>query len=317
MTQTEGSQKIIEELEKENLFAVPLDSERHWYRYHHLFAELLHYKLEETLSKRAELEREGLPCLEELHLRAADWLEKNQLFSEAIHHFIAAKKYDQAAALIESQTYPMIWTKGQAYTVGEWLTGLPEDLFRSRPRLNIAKAWTLILQNQFDAALAQLETPWQVVQERQDAEADSVLGEIALVRGTLAELRTRDVEGMHTQGLLAWEKLPREDSMLRGLAAWLLGASDLFRGDIQPAEYYLSQAIQLCQAAGNTFITSVATLDLSNVRVEQGKVSPGLPSPHPNPARNVFWTPAFASKSWVSILRYQPDFIGLERIGRG
>src|SRR5687768_5887334 len=59
--------------------------------------------------------------------------------------------------------------------------------------------------------------------------------------------------------------------MLRGLAAWLLGASDLFRGDIRPAEYYLSQAIQLCQAAGNTFITSVATLDLSHVHAEQGK----------------------------------------------
>jgi LuxR family maltose regulon positive regulatory protein len=266
-----GSQKILEELEKSNLFLVPLDSERHWYRYHHLFAELLLYKLEDALSKPSDAERKDLLSLEELHLRSADWLEKNQLFREAIHHDIAANQYIQAAVLIESQTYPMIWTKGQAYTVQEWLAGLPEDLFESRPRLNIAKAWTLILQNQFTAALEQLETPSQVVQKQQDAEADNILGEIALVRGALAELRTRDVEVMHTQGLLAWEKLPREDAMLRGVAAWLLGASDLFRGEIQPAEYYLSQAIQLCQAAGNTFIASVATLDLSHVRIEQGK----------------------------------------------
>jgi LuxR family maltose regulon positive regulatory protein len=265
------SQKFLGELEKANLFMVPLDSERHWYRYHHLFADLLLYKLEDALSKRSEAERPNLPDLEELHLRAAGWLEKNQLFSEAIHHFIAARKYDQAAVLIESQTYPMIFTKGQAYTVWEWLIGLPEELFRSRPRLFIAKALTLILQDQFAASLEQLEMAQQAVQERQDREADSVLGETAVLRGALAELRTRDVEVMHSQGLLAWEKLPQENSMLRGLAAWLLGASDLFRGDMRSAEYFLLQAIRLCQAAGNTFITSVATLDLSNVRVEQGK----------------------------------------------
>jgi LuxR family maltose regulon positive regulatory protein len=271
VTQTKGCQKILEELEKENLFVVPLDSERHWYRYHHLFADLLLYKLEETLSKRSESEREALSCLEELHSRAAGWLEKNQLLGEAIHHYLAAKKYDQAAVLIEAQTHLMILTTGQTYNLREWLAELPADLFQTRPRLLIAKAWTLILQDQFAEALDQLEISRKVFQERQDAEADSVLGEIALLRGALAELRTRDVEEMHTQGFLAWQKLPKENSMLRGLAAWLLGASDLFRGDIRPAEYYLSRAIQLCQAAGNTFITSVATLDLSHVRVEQGK----------------------------------------------
>ena len=106
-----GSQKLLEELEKENLFLVPLDNERRWYRYHHLFAELLRFKLEETLSKGSEAEREGLPSLEELHLRAADWFEKNKLFGEAVQHFIAAKKYDQAATLIEAQAHPMFFSQ--------------------------------------------------------------------------------------------------------------------------------------------------------------------------------------------------------------
>ena len=271
VTQSEGSQKLLEELEKENLFTVPLDSERHWYRYHHLFAELLFYKLEETLSKRSELESEAWPCLEELHLRAAGWLEKNQLFGEAVHHFLAAKRYDQAAALIEVQQKPMLLKTGQIYTLREWFAELPADLFSSRPRLNLARAWISIVQDQFDAALEQLETARQVVQERGDAEAGSVLGEIALVQGVLAELRTRDVEAMRTHGLLAWEKLPREDSMMRGLAAWLLGASYYFDGDTRQAEYYLLQAIQLCQEAGNVFFTSVAIHELSNVRMEQGR----------------------------------------------
>jgi LuxR family maltose regulon positive regulatory protein len=266
-----GSQKILEELEKANLFVVPIDGERRWYRYHHLFAELLLYKLEDALSNRSEAGRQDLPCLEELNLRAADWLEKNQLFSEAIHHFIAAKKFDQAAVLIEAQTHPMILTTGQTYTLREWLAELPADLFHSRPRLLIAKAWTLILQDQFAAALDQLEISQKVLQERQDPEADSVLGEIALLRGALAELRTRDVEEMRTQGLVAWDKLPQEDSMLRGLAAWLLGASFFFGGDTDHAEYYLSRAIQLCREAGNIFITSVAIQELSNVHMEKGK----------------------------------------------
>ncbi len=265
------SQKILEELETANLFVVPLDGERQWFRYHQLFKELLLYKLEDALSKRSEAGRQGCLGLEDLHLRAAYWLGKNQLYGEAVHHFIGAKKYVQAAALIESQMYPMILTKGQAYTLKEWLTGLPDDLFGTKPRLYIAKAWTLILEDRFAAALEQLDMSMQVVQERQYAEAKSVLGEIAVLKGAMAELRTRDVELMHAKGLLAWAKLPREDSMLRGLAAWLLGASDLFRGDIRSAEYYLSQAIKLCQATGNTLIASVATLDLSNVRVEQGK----------------------------------------------
>jgi len=296
ITQTEGSQNILQELEKENLFLVPLDSERHWYRYHHLFAELLRYKLDESHSQRPEHGREGLPCLEELHLRAADWLEKNQLFGEAVHHFIAAKKYDSAAALIDAQARPMIFTTGQIYTLRGWLAELPEDLFRSRPRLRNAKAWTLILEDQFIDALEQLEMSRQVVQERQGVESNSVLGEIALIQGALAELRTRDVETMRTKGLLAWEKLPREDSMLRGLAAWLLGASYFFDGDTRRAEDYLSQAIELCQEAGNIFITSVAIQELSLVRIEQGryrdayhlllqtlhKMSSGGRHPHPS-----------------------------------
>ncbi len=269
VTETRGSQKILDTLETENLFLVPLDSERRWYRYHHLFAELLRFKLEETHSKGTE--REGIPGVKDLHLRAANWFEKNELIGEAVHHFIAARKYDQAAACIEAQAHPMFFSTGQTYTLQEWLAELPIDLFRSRLRLNIAKAWALISQNQFAAALAQLETTWQVVQERQNVEALSLIGEIALIRGVLAELSSRDVLVMREQALLAWEKLPEDNAMLRGLAAWLLGASYEWDGDTQNAEKYFLQAIPLCREAGNIYITLVSIVDLSNVFREQGR----------------------------------------------
>ncbi len=268
---TEGSQEIIRVLERENLFLIPLDSERRWYRYHHLFSELLRFHLEGALSHGTVLDGEALPGMQALHLRAAGWLEKEQLFVEAVRHWIAARQFDRAAALIEAQTYPMLLTNGQVYTLGEWLSALPEDLFHSRPRLSIARAWTLILQSQFAAASEQLERSQQAAVGQEGAEAQGVLGEIALLRGAMAELSTRDFQTMRTQGQIAWEKLPQDDAMLRGLAAWLIGASYLFDGDVQPAEGFLSQAIRLCQAAGNTFFTAVAVLDMSNVRIEQGR----------------------------------------------
>ncbi len=271
ITEAEGSQNILEELEKENLFLVPLDSERQWYRYHHLFAELLRFKLEDTLSTGSEFEREGLPGLEELHLRTANWLEKNKLFGEAVQHFIAAKKYDQAAALIEAQALPLVFNTGQSYTLLEWLAKIPADLFRLRPRLNIVKAWSMISQNQFAAVLEQLQTTWLVVKDRQDAEASSLIGEIALIRGVLAELSRRDVTVMREQALLAWEKLPQNDLMLRCLAAWLLGASYYWDGDTSNAEKYFLQAIPLCREAGNNYFTLVTIADFSTVLCEQGR----------------------------------------------
>ena len=179
----------------------------------------------------SDSERVGLPCLEELHLRAAIWLEKNKLYGEAIQHFIAAKKYDQAAALIEAQAIPMVFITGQSYTLQEWLAKLPADLFQSRPHLNIVNAWSLIMQNRFAAASEQLQKTWLVVKDREDEETASLIGEIALIRGVLAELSNRDVTVMREQALLAWEKLPQNDLMLRCLAGWLLGASYYWDGD--------------------------------------------------------------------------------------
>ncbi|HLO29607.1 MAG TPA: hypothetical protein VK249_10760, partial [Anaerolineales bacterium] len=192
-------------------------------------------------------------------------------FGEAIQHFIAAKKYDQAAALIEAQTHPILFTTGQVYTLLEWLAELPADLFQSRPRLNIAKAWTLISPNQFDAALEHLETTRQMIRGTQDAETSDLIGEIALMRGVLAEMSSRDVAAMREQALLAWDKLPENDLMLRCLAAWLLGLSYRYDGDTSNAEIYLLRAISLGREAGNIYFTLVSIVDLSAVLAEQGR----------------------------------------------
>ena len=272
VAEIENSQEILLALEKENLFLVPLDGERRWYRYHYLFADLLRFKLEEALSKGNEAESLGISSPEDLHLRAANWFETNQVIGEAVRHYTAARKFDQAAVLIEAQAYPMLFSSGQTYTLLEWFAELPADLFRSRLRLNIIKAWALISQSQFSAALMQIETTWQLLQKRQDLDASEFAGEIALIRGVLAELSSRDVQEMRKQGLLAWEKLPPDNAMLRGLAAWLLGASYYWDGDTHHAEQYFLQAVHLNRVAENTYFTLLSIVDLSNVLREQGRV---------------------------------------------
>ncbi|RPI26011.1 MAG: hypothetical protein EHM70_19485, partial [Chloroflexota bacterium] len=89
VTQGQGSQAMLETLEKENLFLIPLDHERRWYRYHHLFGELLRYKLEEMMARSSELDKQDQPTLEDLHLHAAQWFEDQNLPDEAIRHALA------------------------------------------------------------------------------------------------------------------------------------------------------------------------------------------------------------------------------------
>jgi LuxR family maltose regulon positive regulatory protein len=271
VTEAEGSQAVLEELEKENLFLVPLDNERQWYRYHHLFAELLRFSLESAYSEGTGLERKGFPGVERLHRRAAEWFERHGLFEEAVRHFLAARQYDRAAVLITSQAHLMIFNTGQTYTLAEWLSALPQDLFRSEPRLKLLKAWALASQNQFAAAAEQAETCWKAVHERTGEEISGLIGEISLIQGVLAELGSRDVIVMREKALLAWEKLPESDAMLRCLAAWLLAESYYWDGDARKAEEYFVRAIPLCRAAGNIYFSLVSSADLSAALWEQGR----------------------------------------------
>jgi len=265
------SQAILEALERENLFIVPLDHERRWYRYHHLFGELLRYQLGEGQNACEEYQGQKLPSPEILHQRAAAWFEEQNLAGEAIQHALAAKNFDHATALIEKYAQTMLFVSGETYTLSRWLAALPPEIIQTKPKLNILKAWAFITQSQFEAAFDSVNTAYQAVQGQECQDALSLLGEIALIRGVLAELGGRDVGVMRAQALLAWQNLPAHEAMLRGLAAWLLGASHFWEGDDHKAEEYLLQAIRLCRAAGNIYFTLVSIVDLGNVLREQGR----------------------------------------------
>src|SRR5512134_2641208 len=130
-----GSRARLDQLQRGNLFLIPLDDQRHWYRYHHLFADVLHMHL------KAE-QPDQVPIL---HRRASEWYQHNGLPADAIHHALAGKDFEQAADLIERAVPEMQRSRQEAILLG-WLKALPDDMFRNRPVLNVQYAG-MLLQN--------------------------------------------------------------------------------------------------------------------------------------------------------------------------
>ena len=130
LTGRSDSAQRLQAIETANLFLIPLDAERHWFRYHHLFAEFL----------QSHLQRRGAAEVAALHARAADWLSANGLTSEAVAHALAAGDADRAAALVEDCAMPLIMAS-HLTTVRAWLSRLPPALIARRPRLQLAQVW--------------------------------------------------------------------------------------------------------------------------------------------------------------------------------
>ena len=125
-----GGQEILESLDHANLFITPLDDEGKWYRYHHLFAEVLQARLRQNHPE--------LPV--ELHKRASEWYEGHELIAEAVQHAFAAGELDRASRLIGQQRWALLG-RGEANTLHRWLDELPVELLREHPGLSLAYAW--------------------------------------------------------------------------------------------------------------------------------------------------------------------------------
>ena len=146
MLQTSGSASVLDRIERENLFVVPLDLSRHWYRYHQLFAELL----------RAELQHSEPDVVADLHRRAAAWFQTQGLVDEAVRHLIAAGEIARSADLIAAD-WVNEFNSGGLSTISGWLDLLPEESVRQDPRLSAARAWIALTCQPFDDAAEWIE----------------------------------------------------------------------------------------------------------------------------------------------------------------
>jgi LuxR family maltose regulon positive regulatory protein len=164
VTEQEGSQAMLEALERANLFVVALDDERRWYRYHHLFADVL----------RSLLQQKESTLLPILHQRASIWYEQHELPAEAVQHALAAPDVELAARLIEPIALHIAY-QGQISTVLGWLNALPEALVRTRPFLRIYHASLLLFTNQLEESEARLQEVEEGIQTGLSASQVQVL----------------------------------------------------------------------------------------------------------------------------------------------
>jgi len=229
-----GSQQVLEALEAANLFLVPLDEQRRWYRYHHLFGDIL----------RQRLAREMGDLVPELHRRASAWYEREGLIAEAIGHALTCGDFERAAHLIQEAGWA-IFTRGEMTTILGWIALLPHHIVRANPRLSILHAWAMAKSGDLDGA------------ERSLREFGDSFGEVTAVRAYVAGVRG-DLPQAVKLSQRALALLPAEDLVVRAIVAQNLGVAYYWSGDPAAAIQALTEAVALSRAAGQSSQTLTA-----------------------------------------------------------
>ncbi len=250
VTQGAESQKVLEALEAANLFLVPLDEERRWYRYHHLFADIL----------RQRLERERGDLVPELHRRASEWYQANEWYPDAVHHSLAAGDEERAAELIGQRGWAML-VRGEMRELLGWLNSLPQNLVSSRPQLGVIHTWALALTGQ-----------WTEVKQSLAKIGDGyVPGEIAAIQAYVASVQG-DVPRTIALCKQASEALPESKWFSRSFVALSLGIAYFAGGQPRAASKALGEAIELCRASDLTYMMQATMIELGLVQETAGSL---------------------------------------------
>ncbi len=263
-----NGQQILEQFDHDNLFIVPLDEERRWYRYHHLFADLLRRRLRQS-------RHEVIPVL---HGRASDWFTANGYVNEAIEHALRADALEWAADLLV-QSADSLWQRGEHGHLRRWMNALPPEMVFARPHIGLFHAWYLFASGQQDSAEAALQAVESALAgaDNPDAEPSNshtqqiLLGRVATVRAFMASFRG-DVPAIIRHATDALALLPEDDLTWRSSAAITLGDAHGFIGDMQAAYDARLAAAKACAAADDTYFILIANLKLAITLRAQGRL---------------------------------------------
>jgi len=260
VTSRDDGQEALEYLEHANLFVIPLDEERRWYRYHHLFTDVLRQRLRET----------DADLLPELHRRASIWFERQELATEAVHHALEAHDGERAAALIEDIGLS-IMLPGQVYTLLGWLDTLSDAVVSSRPALCIVHAAALMFAGQPEAAEARVDDAERYIQPGAPAERTLILGQAAVVRGNLARI-SGDLARCVAFSRRALDLLPERHftwtvSKLNATYAYQVS------GEVTPTtERLVAEVIAQVRSTGNPLTILRSIINLARLQVLQGRL---------------------------------------------
>jgi len=254
---TDG-QEMLESLEHANLFITPLDAESKWYRYHHMFAEVLQARLNQIQPDQVS----------ELHRRAGDWYAQNGLMDEAVHHAIASADFETAARLIEAVAGNML-LKGSSSSLIHWLNAIPDDVIRARPHLCIAQSWIFLWGStpHLPSAIEWMEFASQIILNNKSADRNTI-GELSALQAWIAAIQW-DIPTSRWHSQHALDYLP-DESPWRGVMVYGLGTALYYNGDISTAIEILNEAIRLSRTDGAQYIQLMAASFLADLKVRQG-----------------------------------------------
>ena len=259
-----SAQLMLETLERANLFLIPLDSSQQWYRYHHLFADLLRARLKQTHPTEIPL----------LHHLASEWYQQNGYYSLAVQHALASSDTNLASRLVLEYWKPMAW-RGEINTVLTWFEALPPLLIRNNVLLGAAYAWTLNLIGRFqqmDQALDEVEQ--NLSEQAPPGKAKDWLAarlSIGPLRVSRA-IRHENYTDARRYAEQALELAPEEEVQERGVAFFSLGTANRALGDFLTAKQAFADAIPLLRKSGNQTAVSASAYALVNLWLLEGEL---------------------------------------------
>ena len=246
-------------LEQANLFLVSLDDEGRWYRYHHLFRQVLYARLQQTQAG----------AMATLHRRASAWCEQHNLLDQAMHHALVIPELELASSLLECHALTLLM-QSELMLLRKWVAQLPGELIQRRPRLALAQGWVLVMLGQLASADEALKAP-----ALQAADLPPGLaGELALLRADIAGFR-------RGPSALDWAKqaldlLPQDREALRVIALNEIGLAYMRRDDLLTASHTLQQVAARAEAVENRFVALDACAALYLIQMRQGRLSPAV-----------------------------------------
>jgi len=257
VTGRSDGQQMLEWLEGANLFVLPLDDERKWYRYHRLFADLL----------RARLEDGEAGTVAELHRRASLWYEEHHAIHDAFSHAVDAGDVQRMRQLFETNGMPLLM-HGELGTLLTWVSQLPVEVVANSARIGTLHAWALLLTGQMqplEKRLLQLESVLE------QTVADDVAGQIAAIRAYQAA-QVGDVDGSIGLAQSALRLLSEGNEEIRSVVLFTLGGAHLLQGSVAAAGQAMADASAMATGAGNIHLAVPALNSLAAFQLLQGRL---------------------------------------------